>query len=510
MKNKCIMLQGTASTVGKSLLTAAYLRILKQDGHSVAPFKSQNMALNSFVTASGGEMGRAQVMQAEAAGIRPDCSMNPILIKPTADTTAQVILNGSVLSNLSAMEYHHLKDSLRDGIRKTYAELESKYDYVVIEGAGSPAEINLSENDLVNMGMAEIADAPVLLIGDIDKGGVFASLYGTIALLKPEEKERIKAVVINKFRGDPEILKPGLRMLEDRIGIPVLGVIPFMEIDLEDEDSVTERFYRSTAAGAEIKVGVVRLPYMSNFTDFNILYNESGVGVEYITNPAQIAGKDLIILPGSKSTMGDLAFIRRYGLADELVRFAQEGGMLMGICGGYQMLGNRIFDPEGSETGDKETEGLGLLDFDVTLLRDKVTAQSKGRIEYEGGCFFAGLNGCGVDGYEIHMGQNEYGPDAVPVAYIIRQGDWDVRLLDMVCNPAGNVFGTYLHGIFDNGVFMRRLVNHLRMRKGLDAIRGETLSFAEYKEREYDKLADIVRHNSDMEMFYRILRGSDA
>lgn len=510
MKKKCIMLQGTASTVGKSLLTAAYLRILKQDGYSVAPFKSQNMALNSFVTASGDEMGRAQVMQAEAAGIEPDCSMNPILIKPTADTYAQVILNGKALSNLSAMEYHLLKDSLREGIRKTYGELEAKYDYVVIEGAGSPAEINLSENDLVNMGMADIADAPVLLIGDIDKGGVFASLYGTIELLRPEEKQRIKAVIINKFRGDAEILKPGLRMLEDRIGIPVLGVIPFMDIDLEDEDSVTERFYRSTSAGAEVRIGVTRLPYMSNFTDFNILYNESGVGVEYITSSSQIADKDLIILPGSKSTMGDLNFLRQSGLAGELVRFAQEGGMLMGICGGYQMLGKRIFDPQGSETGDKQTQGLGLLDFDVTLLKDKVTAQSKGRIEYAGNGFFAELNGCGLEGYEIHMGRNEYGKDAVPVATVIRQGKRDVHLLDMVCNPKANVFGTYLHGVFDNGVFLRKLVNNLRQKKGLGAIEGKALSFAEYKEREYGKLADIVRHNSDMEMFYRILRGFDA
>lgn len=507
MKGKCIMLQGTASTVGKSLLTAAYLRILKQDGYMVAPFKSQNMALNSFVTAAGGEMGRAQVMQAEAAGIESDCIMNPILIKPTADTRAQIILNGKVLDNMTAMEYHNSKNSLRGIVQKAYAKLEAKYDYVVIEGAGSPAEINLSENDLVNMGMANIADAPVLLIGDIDKGGVFASLYGTIALLEPEERRRIRAVIINKFRGDTEILKPGLTMLEDKIGIPVLGVIPFMDIDLEDEDSVTERFCRNTAAGAAVKIGVVRLPYMSNFTDFNMLYNESGVGVQYITSPAQIADKDLLIIPGSKNTIGDLQFIQKNGLAAEITRFANKGGMLMGICGGYQMLGKRILDPDGSETDTGQAQGLGLLDFDVTLQKEKTTAQSKGKIAFGGQGLFGDLNGCCVEGYEIHMGQNKYGPDACQVAYLHSQGGEGAHVLDMVCNKDGNVFGTYLHGIFDNGTFMRGLVNHLRGAKGLDAIAGDAITFAEYKEREYDKLADVVRNNSDMEMFYRILNG---
>ena len=504
------MLQGTASSVGKSLLTAAYLRILKQDGYLVAPFKSQNMALNSFVTREGHEMGRAQVMQAEAAGIAPDCSMNPILIKPTADARAQVIVNGKVLGNMSAMEYHNLKNDLRDGVEKVYSDLEKKYGYIVIEGAGSPAEINLSENDLVNMGMAKLADAPVLLVGDIDKGGVFASLYGTVKLLKPEERERIKAVVINKFRGDAEILKPGLKMLEERIGIPVLGVIPHMDIDLEDEDSVTERFNRNTLAGAEVKIGILRLPYMSNFTDFNILYKEHGVGVEYITQPQQMDDKDMIIIPGSKNTISDLNFLKKSGLGKKAEELAGRGTLLMGICGGYQMLGKKIYDPHCCETDAGVAEGLGLLDITVTLEKDKITSQSKGKIiPYVKGLFFE-LNGCTMEGYEIHMGQNSFGKDAMPVGYLMRRGAETARVLDMACNPEGNVFGTYLHGIFDNGGFMRGLVNYIRDKKGLGDITAGRVSFTDFKEREYDRLADIVRNHTDMELFYKILRGNET
>lgn len=507
MKGKCVMLQGTGSTVGKSLLTAAYLRILKQDGFSVAPFKSQNMALNSFVTADGCEMGRAQAMQAEAAGLKPDCAMNPILIKPTADMTAQVIWKGKPRGNFSAMEYHLQKDSYKAGITEIYRHLESKYDYIVIEGAGSPAEINLSENDIVNMGMAKIADAPVILIGDIDKGGVFASLYGTIKLLSPDERERIKAVIINKFRGDMEILRPGLEKLSDLIGIPVLGVIPFMDIDLEDEDSVTERFKKNTLAGAEVKAGIIELPYMSNFTDFNNLYRESGVGVEYVKNPAQLDGKDLVIIPGSKNTIGDLNYLKQAGLFARLKEAAEDGALVMGICGGYQMLGKKIYDPLGCETGVKEAEGLGLLDFEVTLEQEKTLAQSFGRMEAVNTGVLSGLSGCILEGYEIHMGQNRCGSAAVPVAWLTKRRDEDVHVLDMVTNAAGNVFGTYLHGIFDSGVFLRGLIDGIRKQKGLQGIAEGILPFPEFKEREYVRLADIVRHNSDMALFYRILNG---
>jgi adenosylcobyric acid synthase len=507
MKGKCIMMQGTGSTVGKSLLTAAYLRILKQDGFSAAPFKSQNMALNSFVTSDGCEMGRAQAMQAEAAGIAPDCAMNPILIKPTADMSAQVVWKGRVQGNFSAMEYHLQKDGYRKGITEIYNRLEGAYDYVVIEGAGSPAEINLRENDLVNMGMAAIADAPVLLIGDIDKGGVFASLYGTIKLLNEDERERVKAVIINKFRGDIEILRPGLEQLAELTGVPVLGVIPYMDIDLEDEDSVTERFNKNTLAGAEVKAGIVELPYMSNFTDFNNLYREYGVGVAYIKNPAQVEGKDLIIIPGSKNTIGDLNFIRQNGVFGKLREAAEAGALVMGVCGGYQMLGRKIYDPKGMETGLKEAEGLGLLDFEVTLEEEKTLSQSSGRMESVDNGVFAGLSGCSLEGYEIHMGQNRFGSAAVPLAYLHKRGDEDVCVLDMVTNEAGNVFGTYLHGIFDNGVFLRGLVDGIRKQKGLQSIPDDVLSFATFKENEYDRLADIVRHNSDMELFYDILNG---
>jgi adenosylcobyric acid synthase len=325
-------------------------------------------------------------------------------------------------------------------------------------------------------------------------------------LLKQEERERIRAVIINKFRGDAEILKPGLKMLEDLIGIPVLGVIPYMDIDLEEEDSVSERFRRSIAAGAQIRIGVVYLPYMSNFTDFNMLYREHGVGVEFVSSPGQMEGKDLIIIPGSKNTIGDLNYLRKAGLAQKALELAAKGTLLMGICGGYQMLGKKIYDPDRCETDAGEAEALGLLDFEVTMLKDKVTSQSRGKIAFTGEGLFAALNGSSLEGYEIHMGQNVFGSGAVPVAYLDKRGADETGVLDMVCNHDGNVFGTYLHGIFDNGIFLRRLINFLREKKGLELLTGEPVSFTDFKESEYDRLADIVRHNTDMALFYQILR----
>lgn len=508
MKGKCIMFQGTGSSVGKSLLTAGFLRILKQDGYLVAPFKSQNMALNSFVTKKGDEMGRAQVVQAEAAGIEPDCIMNPILIKPTADSKAQVILDGKVYKNLNAIEYHEMKDILRSGVKKAYDKLEREYDYVVIEGAGSPAEINLSENDIVNMGMAAIADSPVILIGDIDKGGVFASLYGTIKLLKEDEQKRIKAVIINKFRGDIEILRSGLKMLEDLIEIPVLGVIPYVDIDIEDEDSVTERLSKNNLAGAYINIGIVKLPYMSNFTDFNMLYRENGVGVEYISRPEQLESKDMVIIPGSKNTIYDLVYLQKMGFDNAIRKFAEDGGYVMGICGGYQMLGKNIFDLKHVETDSGEAQGLGLLDIDITMKENKITTQAKGKIFQDLSGLLKDMGGCDIDGYEIHMGQNDFGDKVTKAGYIYRRNGQDTDVLDMVCNKQGNVLGTYLHGIFDNGVFLRGIINNIRKSKGLKNNNEKPISFDEFKEIEYNKLAQIVRSNIDMDLFYEILKGN--
>lgn len=503
MRGRSLMFQGTGSSVGKSLLCAAVLRILKQDGLRVAPFKAQNMALNSYATSEGLEMGRAQVTQAEAAGIEPSVKMNPVLLKPTSDRRSQVVVNGRPIGTMSAAEYEAYKPQLREAVKRTYDELESGVDAVVIEGAGSPAEINLRAGDIVNMAMAKAADAPVILIGDINPGGVFAALYGTVKLLSEDEQARIRGIVINKFRGDVKILEPGLDMLEKLLHIPVIGVIPWMDVDIEDEDSVTERFERRSAGG-ELRAAIVKLPHISNFTDFNLLSAEPGVGVRYVTRAAELLDVDIVILPGTKNTIEDLNWLKQRGIADEIVRAARRGATVIGICGGYQMLGNRLRDPEHSESRIPELAGLGLLDFDVTFHSEKRTVQSKGEIRCESG-WLADLNGLLLDGYEIHSGRNDFGPGCVPFLYL--NGS---EVPDGVANAEGNVFGSYLHGIFDTGAFWHAIVNHVRREKGLDETESAPLTMAEFREREFDRLADVVRANLDMDALYAILRGGSA
>ena len=502
MRGKCLMVQGTASSVGKSVLCAALLRILKQDGLRVAPFKAQNMALNSFVTKDGRDMGRAQVTQAQAAGMEPDVRMNPVLLKPTGDRRSQVIVEGRAVASMTAMEYQAYKPALRGQIRKIYDSLESEVDCVVIEGAGSPAEINLRDGDIVNMAMAEAADAPVILVGDIDLGGVFASLLGTVMLLTEEERARVRGVVINKFRGDVKILEPGLRMLEDRIHIPVLGVVPWMDVELEDEDSVTERFRRASGQG-DLDAVVVRLPHISNFTDFQALTLQPGVRVRYAERPEDLAGADLIILPGTKNTMEDLIALRNRGLDVPIIRHARKGEMVMDICGGYQMLGSVLRDPNHVESRVPEVPGLGLLDMEVTFAPEKRTVQSAGTVRCESG-WLSGLNGMLLDGYEIHAGHNRFGPECVPWLTIGGQ-------VDGVCNRAGNVIGTYLHGLFDDGQFFAALAAQIRGQKGgadsPAAARTPVQTMAEFREREFDRIADIVRASLDMDAIYRIIRG---
>ncbi len=368
---KVIMIQGTMSGAGKSLMAAGLCRIMKRDGYRVAPFKSQNMALNSFITEEGLEMGRAQVMQAEAAGIRPQVCMNPILLKPTSHVGSQVIVNGRILGNMSAREYFAYKRSLIPEIRKAFRKLEEQADIIVIEGAGSPAEINLRENDIVNMGLAELVDAPVLLVGDIDRGGVFAQLLGTLLLLTEEERRRVKGLVINKFRGDPTLLDSGIEILEQRGGIPVAGVVPYMEVSLEDEDSLTGRFGRKERG--KVDLAVIRYPRISNFTDFNVFEQIPGVSVRYVAGLADLGKPDLIFLPGSKNTMGDLEWMRGNGLEDA-VKKAAEQTPVCGICGGYQMLGEEISDPQGLETGGT-MRGMGLLPVVTRLGKEKVRRQ---------------------------------------------------------------------------------------------------------------------------------------
>lgn len=503
MNRKCIMLQGTGSSVGKSLLTAALCRIFRQDGYSTAPFKAQNMALNSFITAEGHEMGRAQVVQAEASGILPSAEMNPILIKPTGDKTSQVIINGRVYQNMTAAEYHAFKPQLREMIREKYYRLESRYDLIVIEGAGSPAEINLRENDLVNMGMAEIADAPVILIGDIDRGGVFASLYGTMMLLSEEEKKRVKGVIINKFRGDPAILQPGLKKLEELIEVPVLGVVPYMTLHIDEEDSVTEEFDRSEKVGAgELEVAVIRLPYISNFTDFSVLRYFEDVKLRYVKTGESLGEPDVLIIPGSKNTLEDLRYLRESGLKEQLAQHVRKGKLLIGVCGGYQMLGRELSDPYHTESGLGKMRGLGYLDMETVFLKEKTTAQVKACVTAGGIPAMADLDGEILQGYEIHMGVSSQGPGSRPFIKIKSRLGRKTEVVDGYINGDGNVFGTYIHGIFDNTAFTRKILNRVREQKGLAPIKTVPKPLRELKEEEYERLAGTVRENLDMTGIY--------
>ncbi len=492
---KSIMVQGTTSNAGKSFLAAALCRIFRQDGHSVAPFKSQNMALNSFITDEGLEMGRAQVMQAEAAGIAPSVKMNPILLKPTNDTGSQVIVNGEVRGVMKARDYFAMKKRLIPDILAAYNELAASHDIMVLEGAGSPAEINLKQDDIVNMGMAKLADAPVLLCADIDRGGVFASLYGTVALLEPEERARIKGLIINNFRGDKTILDPGVKMLEDLTGIPVVGVVPHLQVDLDDEDSLTDRFARRSKKGLA-EIAVVRLPRISNFTDFNSLDRMEEVSLRYVAAAGELGNPDAVILPGTKNTMDDLKWLRQCGLEAAILKHAARGGAVVGICGGYQMLCRSISDPTGAETGG-EMRGLGLLEADTVFLGEKERTRVTGTVREARG-IFEDLNGAAFEGYEIHMGRTAGG-----TSWAVLNQNGAEKTDGMA---SGNVWGSYVHGIFDRGGFAQAFVSCLLKAKGLDPAQGVE-DWREYKERQYDLLAQGVREALDMRKIYEILEG---
>ncbi|SHI67937.1 adenosylcobyric acid synthase (glutamine-hydrolysing) [Lutispora thermophila DSM 19022] len=492
--------------MGKSLIVAGLCRIFHQDGYKVVPFKSQNMALNSYITKEGKEMGRAQVVQAEAAGIEPSVDMNPILLKPTTDKTTQVIISGKVYGNMSAVQYHEFKPQLAEMVRDVYNRLAEKNDIIVIEGAGSPAEINLRDKDIVNMGMAEIADASVILVGDIDRGGVFASLAGTMLLLTESEKARVKGVIINKFRGDVKILEPGIKMLEDIIKVPVLGVIPYTRLNIEDEDSVAERFSQKEVTNCEeIDIVVIKLPHISNFTDFNALENIKGAKVRYVDRVANIGNPDMLILPGSKNTIEDLLFLRKSGIEKEIYRLHDSGTVIYGICGGYQMLGVEIADPYHTESSLEKIKGIGLLKMKTVFQPEKVTTQIKALINANDG-ILEGLNGIMVEGYEIHMGTTEFLENCTPYLTICSVFGHNHIKVDGVRN--GDVLGTYIHGIFDNMDFTMGLINNLRKRKGLEKVDGPIESFKEFKEEQYNKLASLLRENLDMDRIYKILNRS--
>ena len=481
---KNIMIQGTMSNAGKSLLAAGLCRIFKQDGYRVAPFKSQNMALNSFITKNGAEMGRAQVVQAEAAGIEPDVRMNPILLKPTTDVGSQVIVNGQVQGNMRAMEYYRRKREFIPAVMEAYNSLAQEYDIIVIEGAGSPAEINLKATDIVNMGLAELVDAPVLLVGDIDRGGVFAQLYGTIALLEPQEQQRIKGTIVNKFRGDRAILQPGIDILEKICGVPVAGVIPYTHVDIDDEDSLSTRLHAGNGR-KDIDIAVVKLPRISNFTDVSPLERFESVSVRYIERPDQLHQPDMILLPGTKSTIADLLWLRQSGLEAAICQQAARGCIVFGICGGYQMLGASVRDPMGVEAaGVTEIKGMGLLPMDTVFQGEKVQQQTSGVFGEIPGALHS-LSGMKYTGYEIHMGRSRQ-----QLAPLVNQG---------------NVYGSYIHGIFDGAGIAQAVIGDLAARKGIDPGTLTVFDPERYKQEQYDKLADAVRGGLDMDFVYKVL-----
>ena len=502
---KSIMIQGTMSNVGKSALAAGLCRVLKQDGYKVAPFKSQNMALNSFITKEGLEMGRAQVMQAEAAGIEPEAIMNPILLKPTNDTGSQVIINGKPIGVMAAREYYRHKKEYIPAIMDAYHELKKKYDIIVIEGAGSPAEINLKKDDIVNMGMAKLVDAPVLLVGDIDRGGVFAQLVGTIMLLEEEERRRVKGLVMNKFRGDKRILEPGIKQLYDICPIPVAGVIPYVKLDIDDEDSLASRIepsvYNAHMSDEQFDIVVIRVPHISNFTDFNALERIEEVNLRYADKAEQIGNPDLIILPGSKNTINDLKWLRKNGMEAQIIKCSRQDIPVFGICGGFQMLGNVIDDSCGAETGEV-VAGMGLLPVTTTFSKNKHRTRVQGITCIQSGMWeMLGQKEC--KGYEIHMGESTISEDgANPFARIFNTVDKTEYMDGCV---RGNTAGTYMHGIFDGQEFCDSLINMLCARYGITSKSGVRISFDEYKQREYDKLADVIRENMDMKYIYEII-----
>ena len=490
MSAKCIMVQGSMSGAGKSLLCAALCRIFRQDGYRVAPFKSQNMALNSGVTRDRLEMGRAQIVQAEAAGVEPDVRMNPILLKPSSDTGSQIIVNGVARAQMTATEYFACKKRLIPDILAAYNSLAAEYDVIVIEGAGSPAEINLRENDIVNMGLAELVDAPVLLVGDIDRGGVFAQLYGTVALLEEAERARIRGLVINKFRGDVEILRPGLTQIEEKTGVPVLGVVPYLHVDVDDEDSLVPRLSTKNQDKA-IDIAVIRLPHISNFTDFAPLEAHPLLGVRYVGRLGELGTPNMVILPGTKCTMADLLWLRQSGLEAAILQFAARGTPLLGICGGYQMLGDELRDPDGVEAEQPVLRGMGLLPCTTVFAPKKTLTRVQATVT--GGA----LDGARIDGYEIHMGATK------------ARGEPFCRLENGAVDGCrrGNVFGTYLHGLFDSGAVTEKLAARLCERKGISAADTPIEDRRAYRERQYDLLANGVRAALDMDAIYRILEG---
>lgn len=492
---KPLMIQGTMSNVGKSLITAALCRIFMRDGLRVAPFKSQNMALNSFVTPNGLEIGRAQAMQAEAAGIDADIRMNPILLKPIGDSLSQVVLNGEPYKNMKAMDYYKAKNDFIPHILEAYEGLAAENDVIVIEGAGSPAEINLNDNDIVNMGLAEMLQSPVILTADIDRGGVFASLFGTVALL-PKYKNYFKGSIINKFRGDISLLAPALDGFAKTLGFPVLGVVPYLSLDIDDEDSLACNFDANKSDDCDIDIAVIKLPRISNFTDMSTLAAFPGVSVRYVSKKDRLAGADMIIIPGTKNTLGDLRFLKETGIFDDIKNAASAGIPIIGLCGGYQMMGKTISDPQGVEGGGTE-DGFSFFDNQTVFSEDKTRSRVKGYFQGVHG-FFDFLNGLSFVGYEIHMGKSTGISQNIMHQYSLSNASHLGQAKD-------NFFGAYVHGVLDEPGIVQKLIATICSAKNIPLKNAPMLSRKAQKEAEYDKLADAVKSAVDIEKVYRIL-----
>ena len=501
-----IMMMGTSSHVGKSILATAMCRILYRKGRKVVPFKAQNMALNSYVTRDGDEMGRAQVAQAEAAGMEPMVDMNPVLLKPTGNAASQVIIMGKPVGNMSAREYHR-GYSLKafDAVKEAIGRLDKEYDTIVIEGAGSPAEINLKANDIVNMRVAKYLQAPVLLIADIDRGGALASLVGTLELLDEEERALVKGLVINKFRGDVTLLTPAIDFLEEKTGKPVLGVVPHIDqMGIDDEDSVSLEEKQAAPTEGDIRIAVIQTPKISNFTDFDALAHEKDVALYYVKSVEDLGEPDVIMLPGSKNTTEDMLYLRKSGLGEKILAHAKAGKAVIGICGGYQMLGEVIRDPQHTESQNDEVAGLGLLGMETVFASEKLTSQVVAQCQ---DLHFMGqsISADNLQGYEIHMGHTAFTGEADkhPFTVCQRRGK-ACASQEGTANTAGNVFGTYIHGVFDNDVFRRSVLNAIRHSKGLEALANTRNVMAE-KQQAYEHLADVVENALDMEKLYQIM-----
>jgi adenosylcobyric acid synthase len=509
MTAKTIMVQGTASHVGKSVLVAALCRIFYRDGYRVVPYKSQNMALNSFVTREGGEMGRAQVVQAEAAGREPSVDMNPILLKPTGHASSQVIVLGRPVGNKCARDYHQEYASMAWGQAcQALDRLLAENDIVVIEGAGSPAEVNLQEREIVNMRVARQAGAPVLLTADIDKGGALAAVVGTLELISPEDRDRVAGIIINKFRGDLTLFQPAVDFLEAKTGKPVIGVVPYFQgFRVQEEDTVSEDTIKNSSGlrRGDVEIAVIHLPHISNFTDFDPLEEEPDVHLRYVGRGTPLGRPDLIIIPGSKNTIEDLAYLKRTGLAEYICHLSREGVPVIGICGGFQILGRELNDPLHTESSISSLEGLGLLDISTTFAREKITTQVEARV-CGPGFFLENAKGMKVTGYEIHMGQSQPGNEVVPAFEIVSRLGEQVSFQDGAARGDGMVWGTYIHGVFDGASFRRSLINSLRMGKGLAPLEDSaSLSAWEQRQRDYDRLGEVVRGSLDMGKIYNLL-----